>query len=219
MIKITLEQLQKMGACESGIEWFTGQRARTLKRIVPKLIKSEHANYAFWLLSRLMTHPQKVNFAICAVEQVLELFEKEYPADDRPRKAIQAAKDFLAGKITADAADAAANAADAAANAAANAAYAAYAAANAADAAANAAYAAYAAANAAYAAANAAYAAYAANAADAAANAANAAANAAAHAANAAAHAANAAGRRATETKIADYGLTLLGEGGKRNGK
>jgi len=185
MIKITLEQLQKMGACESGIEWFTGQRARTLKRIVSKLIKSAHANYAFWLLSRLMTHPQKVNFAICAAEQVLELFEKEYPADDRPRKAIQAAKDFLAGKITADAASAAANAANAAANAA-------YAAANAASAAAYAAYAA----------------AYAASAA-----------NAAAYAANAAANAAYAAGRRATETKIADYGLTLLGEGGKRNGK
>lgn len=163
MIKITLEQLQEMRACEAGIVWFKGQRARTLKRIVPALIKSGHASYAFWLLPRLMTHPQQINLAIYAAEQVLESFEKEHPTDDRPRKAIQAAKDFLAGKITANAAYAAANAADAAAYAAGAAAYATGAAANAA---------------------GAAYAA-----------------------------------RRAMETKIAIYGLELLGEGGKRHGK
>ncbi len=143
MIRITLEQLQETRACEAGIAWFKGQSARTLKRIIPALLKSGRASYAFWLLPRLMTHPQKISFSIYTAEQVLGLFEKRHPNDDRPRKAIQAAKDFLAGKISAYAANAAANAAYAAANAAANAAYAA----------ANAAYAAYAAAYAANAAA------------------------------------------------------------------
>ncbi|MDE2021088.1 MAG: hypothetical protein KGJ13_12190, partial [Patescibacteria group bacterium] len=95
-----------------------------------------------------------VSLAIFAAEQVISIYEKKYPDDDRPRKAIQTAKEYLKDptKKNAYAAYAAANAAKAAANAA-NAAYAANAA--------NAAYAAYAAANAA----NAAYAAYAANAA------------------------------------------------------
>lgn len=94
-------------------------------------------------------------------ESVLHHFTAKYPNDDRPAKAIQAARDLAAGKITASyavdyavdyAADAAANAGNAAyaaANAAANAAYAAANAGNAADAAANAGNAAYAAGNAA----------------------------------------------------------------------
>ena len=135
-------------------------------------------------------------FAVDCAEHVLPIWTANYPDDDRPAKAIEAARRFALGEISEDAARATANAAayaanDAAAYAANAAAYAAYAAANAA---ANAAaYAAYAAANAA---ANAAaYAAYAANAANAtayaayAAYAANAAANAAAYAAYAAANA------------------------------
>ena len=167
MIRITLKQLQEMDACEDGITWFKGQSARGLRRIISALLKSNHADYAFWLLPRLMTQPQKVNFAIYAAEQVLEIFEGTRLGDDRPRKAIQAAKDFLAGKVDAYAASAAADAAYAAAAAtyaAKDADYAAYAANAAAYAANAAAYAAYAAKDAAYAAAaaNAAYVAYAA---------------------------------------------------------
>ena len=107
-----------------------------------------------------------VLIAVTSAKKVLPVYEAKYPGDLRPRKAIEAAEEYIRDPTatSADAAHAAANAAYAAANAA-NAAAAA-----AADAAANAA--AHAAANAAYAAANAAYAA----AANAAANAARAAA-------------------------------------------
>lgn len=71
-------------------------------------------------------------FAADCAEHVLHIFESQYPNDDRPRKAIEAARRFASGGIGGDeleqarraAANAAANAADAA--------YAAYAAANAA---------------------------------------------------------------------------------------
>jgi hypothetical protein len=63
-----------------------------------------------------------VAFAILCAEAVLQHFEKDYPADDRPRKAIEAAKAYLKNP-TVRAADAAARTADAA-----YAAYAAYAA-------------------------------------------------------------------------------------------
>ncbi len=115
-------------------------------------------------------------YAADCAERVLGLYEKQYPKDDRPRKAIQAARDFANGLITKDAAAkaatnaayaaACANGAYAAVNAAFNAAY--YAASNAASAAAyttaaGASYAAYTAAAAAgYAAANGVDAAYAA---------------------------------------------------------
>jgi len=39
-------------------------------------------------------------FAIDCAERVLPLFEAKYPKDQRPRQAILAAKDYMAGKIT-----------------------------------------------------------------------------------------------------------------------
>ena len=68
-----------------------------------------------------------VGFAIFAAEQVIEIFEKKYPNDDRPRNAIEAAKAYIVALKSGDT-----NAAYTAAYAAA---YAAYAAAYAADAA------------------------------------------------------------------------------------
>jgi hypothetical protein len=49
-------------------------------------------------------------FAADCAERVLPIFEKEFPNDDRPRRAIKAARDFARGKIS-DAARAAARAA------------------------------------------------------------------------------------------------------------
>ena len=75
-------------------------------------------------------------FAADCAEHVLGIYERVCPKDDRPRKAIQAARDFANGLIDRNAAHAAANAASyAAAYAAANAANAAYSAAKAANAA------------------------------------------------------------------------------------
>jgi len=95
-----------------------------------------------------------VFLAIGFAEKALPIWEAEYPEDSRPRKAIEAAKEWLSNPsdAAANAANTAASAAARSANAVAYAAYAAYAAAaaarsaSAADAAAYAAYAAYAAA-------------------------------------------------------------------------
>src|SRR5208282_4727054 len=87
------------------------------------------------LIRRLDTWNEKTLrlFAADCAEHVLGIYEKQYPKDERPRKAIQAARDFANGLIDADAANAAAYAAYAvyAANAAADAANAAASAANA----------------------------------------------------------------------------------------
>jgi hypothetical protein len=41
------------------------------------------------------TKEDSVKLAIYAAELVIDIFEKEYPNDDRPRKAIEAAKNYL----------------------------------------------------------------------------------------------------------------------------
>jgi hypothetical protein len=61
-------------------------------------------------------------FACECAEHVLPIFEKEFPNDDRPRKAIEIARKFANGKATKDELDAARDAAYAAARAAARAA-------------------------------------------------------------------------------------------------
>ena len=174
MKTITKRKLLKAGCCSESVNrYFPNEtKRRQVDDILKEVIRTKNYLDGALALSLLMTQKQRVAWAIYSAEQVLHIFEDKYPNDDRPRKAIEAAKAWL--KHPSDAADAA-NAAHAAAYAA-NAANAA----NAADDAAH---------DAVRAAANAAHAAaYAANAA----NAANAAANAAAYAdaAYAAVHAA-----------------------------
>jgi len=118
-------------ACADGILWLKNHTGIGAKAgdILRDVLTDEKWDYFWWLAVRLMTRPQKVEFAIFAAEQVIAIFEKKYPNDDRPRRAIQAAKDWranpsvaneeacvLARRAAAAAADAAAaDAADAAA--------------------------------------------------------------------------------------------------------
>jgi hypothetical protein len=98
----------------------------------------------YWFFAKkVFTKEQNQHLTIGVASIVLEVYEKKYPNDDRPRKAIKAAEDYLADKITIEelrsaraAAAAAASYAAAAAAADAAASYAAAAAAAAADAAA-----------------------------------------------------------------------------------
>ena len=207
MKAITKEFLEKHNACSSGMSWVTENKLIGLapKEFIDTLMSNDKFDWANWLIVRLMNKKQKVQYAIFAAEQVLYIFEKKYPGDLRPRKAIEAAKEYLTHPFIktkrAAYATAAADAVDAA-YAAADAAYAVTDAVDAAYAAAYAAYAAaaYAAADAAYAATDAAYAA-----ADAAADAVDAAYAAAAYAAADAAYA-----RKQMQITIINYGLSLI---------
>jgi len=209
-MEITIGFLHQKGACETSYKWVVENKLIGLEHeeFIDKLMKNNRFSDANWLITKLFNKTQCVKYAIFAAEQVLDIFEKKYPDDNRPRKAIEAAKDYLKtpndvtyAAVVTSAADAASAAQDAAAyyaNAAyaayyANAAYAAYYAAYAAHVA-DAAYAAYAAYYAAAYYANAAYAAY------------------AAAYASYAGHAVAASAAAAVETPIINYGLKLLND-------
>ena len=131
-MKITKGWLKEQGACSNGFAWFIKQKETDGVKVVKKLIKENQLDWANWTIVRLMTHKQQVQYAVFAADQVIEIFEKRYPEDKRPRKAIEAAKECLRTHSEAAAANAADAARAAAAdNAAANAA--AYAAADAAE--------------------------------------------------------------------------------------
>jgi len=153
-MKITKEWLTEKGACSDGVKWFCSQKETDLLKLCQLAIDKKDGNllsWANWTIVRCMEYKQYVSYSVYAAEQVLEIFEKKYTDDKRPRQAIDAAKKCINDPSKKNKSAAAAAAADAA-YAAADAAYAAaYAAAAAADAAAYAAAAA--AADAAYAAA------------------------------------------------------------------
>jgi hypothetical protein len=97
MKKVTEKFLQSNNACSSGMKWVTenGLIGLPAKDFLDKLISSDKLDWGNWLIVRLMSKKQKVMYAIFAAEQVIEIYEKNYPEDNRPRKAIEAAKEYL----------------------------------------------------------------------------------------------------------------------------
>jgi len=149
---VTKKQIKDLDPCTDAWKWYLKEKhdKNTPDLLTLLLItNAENASWARWLFTRLMTVRERREIAIFAAEQVLPIFEKKYPKDARPRKAIEAAKAVLENDTPEN------KKAAYAAYTAAYAAYAAYTAAYAAYA-----YAAYTAAYAAYTAADAAYAAY-----------------------------------------------------------
>lgn len=114
-MKITLEEVLKFKLCPEAEKWAINKYKAPieLKSVIKDLEKIKQLDWANWLIARLLSNDDKIKFAIFTAEQVLWIYEKKYPDDLRPRKAIEAAKEYLRLKTDA-AADAAANAADAA---------------------------------------------------------------------------------------------------------
>ena len=96
-MEITKEWLEEKNACHEGQEWFENQKLSDGLEIGKALMgedktKNEWAN---WLIVRIMERKQYLAYAIFAARQVLDIFEKKYPEDNRPRLAIEAAEKCL----------------------------------------------------------------------------------------------------------------------------
>ena len=78
------------------------------------ILESNGIEHAVWAL-RCFEYRDYCRFLADVAESVLHIFEEKFPEDDRPRKAIQAIRDYRAGKISLNDLDAAAKAAWAAA--------------------------------------------------------------------------------------------------------
>ena len=96
-MKITKELLDSHNACEEGLEWVTEHKLIDLEHaeFIDYLIKREKLDWANWLIVRLLSKDNRVKYAIYAAELVLHIFEDKYPEDDRPGKALEAAKEYF----------------------------------------------------------------------------------------------------------------------------
>ena len=94
-MKIDRKWLKTHDACADGKEFFLSEGITDAVAGIENLLAKGHANWANWLVARCLSRKGAIAYAIHAAESVLMIFEGEYPKDDRPRKAIEAAKAVL----------------------------------------------------------------------------------------------------------------------------
>lgn len=92
---ITVNWLNKINACSDAVEAFKNQKETNPIKVVQGAMKINRFDWANWLIVRLMNRKQKIQYAIFAAESVIDIYEKKYPEDKRPRNAIEAAKKVL----------------------------------------------------------------------------------------------------------------------------
>ena len=92
---ITVNWLNKIKACSDAVEAFKNQKETNSIKVVQGAMKINRFNWANFLIVRLMNRKQKIQYAIFASESVIDIYEKKYPGDNRPRNAIEAAKKVL----------------------------------------------------------------------------------------------------------------------------
>ena len=96
MQQVTLEYLEGLNACLSGIRYYQTLGGITdPAQVIRACIRDEKFSHARWLMARLLDRPGKIAWAIFSAEQVIEIYEKRYPGNKAPRNAIEAAKAVL----------------------------------------------------------------------------------------------------------------------------
>jgi len=92
MNTITLRWLTQQGACPEGKQWFREHENPDAVTTLESLIEDDKLKWGNWLIVRVMERKQYLQYAVFAAEQAIDLFEREYPSDERPRKAIEAVR-------------------------------------------------------------------------------------------------------------------------------
>ena len=101
MKTITWDEVKKMVPCVESIPWAEEHFKNNLNDphaadlVIEILMNDKKYDWANWLIVRCMTRPQYLGYAIFAAEQVIDIYEKEYPEDKGPRGEIESAKRVL----------------------------------------------------------------------------------------------------------------------------
>ena len=96
-MKTPISHLTDLDACRDAVEWVKVSKCRSLETA---WLKCERADWMIWYAGKKAgpvgseSRLKLVLIACECAELVLPIFEKAYPKDDRPRKAIEAARAY-----------------------------------------------------------------------------------------------------------------------------
>jgi hypothetical protein len=95
----TLNKIKAHSPCKDGWDKLLNHLGKTHADDEPlsiaAILKSNGIKDAVWALRAVEGKDKEIRlFAADCAESVLHIYEKQYPNDDRPRKAIQAARDY-----------------------------------------------------------------------------------------------------------------------------
>lgn len=110
MLYTTFKLLREQGACQADYDKFAGikggveQYGDDTPIPLDEIVEAMGLADSLWALRALTAPIPSWVYLMLAeyAERVLPIFERWHPEDERPRKAIQAVRDFVAGKITKD---------------------------------------------------------------------------------------------------------------------
>jgi hypothetical protein len=105
-MQLNMELLVSLGACKDGKAWYAAHPYPTVQGGIADILSDElcprRSVWANWLIVRVLSSDNNIRYAIYAAGLVLHHFENKYPDDNRPQKAIRAAKKYLkAGSVAA----------------------------------------------------------------------------------------------------------------------
>jgi hypothetical protein len=103
----TLNKIKAHSPCKDGwnklLNYLGKTQADNEPLSIATIIQSNGIKDAVWALRAVEGKDKEIRlFAADCAELVLHIFENRYPNDDRPRKAIQAARDYANGVIGKD---------------------------------------------------------------------------------------------------------------------
>ncbi len=103
MAYTTLNRIKEYEPCGSGwkrlLKFLGKDKADNRRLSFKRILKSNGIHDAIWAL-RTLPYEDKCLFLADVAESVLHIYEKRNPDDDRPRKAIQAVRDYKVNGIT-----------------------------------------------------------------------------------------------------------------------
>ncbi len=97
-MKMTLDILNKICICyPKDIEFIKENKLIGLEDIdfIEKLIELDKLYLANWFIVNILNEKNQFNYIIFAIDQFIDIYEKEYPSDNRPKEALKYIKAWV----------------------------------------------------------------------------------------------------------------------------
>ena len=95
IVNITTQWLEKRNACPDAVQWVDEQPDKNEFVLIDAAMRIDRFDWAIWYISQRLNKRDRVKLTVFAARQILIIYEKNHPDDNRPRKAIESAERYI----------------------------------------------------------------------------------------------------------------------------